>query len=40
MSAIGIESDPDLKSLHDDPRFAAIVAEGKQRAAAATATKK
>jgi serine/threonine protein kinase len=33
---IGIESDPDLKSLHDDPRFAAIVADGKQRAATAT----
>jgi hypothetical protein len=29
-----IESDPDLKSLHGDPRFDALVAEARQRAAA------
>ena len=28
-----IESDPDLKSLHGDPRFDALVAEARQRAA-------
>ncbi|MGB9073940.1 MAG: serine/threonine-protein kinase [Terriglobales bacterium] len=31
----GIETDPDLKSLHGDPRFTAIVADTKERAAAA-----
>jgi len=30
-----IEKDPDLKSLHGDPRFAALVAHAKERAAAA-----
>lgn len=29
--ALGIESDPDLKPLHDDPRFAVLVASAKQR---------
>ena len=32
---LGIEEDPDLKSLHGDPRFAALVAHAKERAAAA-----
>lgn len=32
---LGIEQDPDLKSLHVDPRFAALVAHAKDRAAAA-----
>jgi serine/threonine protein kinase len=32
---LGIETDPDLKSLHADPRFTALVAETKKRAAAA-----
>jgi serine/threonine protein kinase len=32
---LAIEKDPDLKSLHDDPRFAALVAHGNERAAAA-----
>jgi hypothetical protein len=31
---VGIEKDPDLKSLHGDSRFAALVAQAKQRAAA------
>lgn len=31
----GIETDPDLKSLHGDPRFTAIVAETKERTSAA-----
>jgi hypothetical protein len=30
----GIEKDSDLKSLHADPRFAALVAEAKKHAAA------
>jgi serine/threonine protein kinase/Tfp pilus assembly protein PilF len=30
----GIEEDPDLKLLHGDPRFAALVAHAKERAAA------
>jgi tetratricopeptide (TPR) repeat protein len=30
---IGIEKDPDLTSLHGDPRFAALVAHAKERAA-------
>ena len=34
-----IESDVDLRSLHGDPRFAEIVAIGKQRAAAAQGAK-
>ena len=29
----GMEQDPDLKSLHGDPRFAALVAQAKERAA-------
>jgi serine/threonine protein kinase len=31
----GIETDPDLQSLHGDPRFTALVAHAKDRAAAA-----
>jgi eukaryotic-like serine/threonine-protein kinase len=31
---LGIEQDPDLKSLHGDPRFAALVVHAKERAAA------
>ncbi len=31
---LGIEKDPDLKALHGDPRFPALVAYAKQRAAA------
>jgi len=34
-----IESDADLRSLHGDPRFAEIVAIGKQRAAAVQSAK-
>jgi len=30
--ALGIEADPDLKALHEDTRFAAIIAQAKQRA--------
>jgi len=30
---LGIDKDPDLKSLHGDPRFDALVADAKQRAA-------
>jgi hypothetical protein len=30
-----MEGDDDLKSLHGDPRFAALVARAKERAAAA-----
>jgi serine/threonine protein kinase len=33
--SLGIETDPDLKSLHGDPRFTALVAETKKHAAAA-----
>jgi len=33
--AIYMETDPDLKSLHGDPRFDALVAHAKERAAAA-----
>ena len=32
---LDIEKDPDLKPLHGDPRFAALVAHAKERAAAA-----
>ncbi len=32
---LGIEKDPDFKSLHGDPQFAALVAEIKERAAVA-----
>jgi non-specific serine/threonine protein kinase/serine/threonine-protein kinase len=32
--ALGIEEDPDLKSLHGDPRFVALVAYAKKHAAA------
>src|SRR5882672_10581925 len=31
-NALGIEKDPDFKSMHGDSRFAAIVAEAHQRA--------
>jgi eukaryotic-like serine/threonine-protein kinase len=31
---LGMDKDPDLKSLHEDPRFAALVAHAKERAAA------
>jgi len=31
--ALMIESDPDLKALHNDPRFPALVADAKQHAA-------
>jgi serine/threonine protein kinase len=31
---LAIENDPDLKSLHSDPRFAALVVHAKERAAA------
>jgi non-specific serine/threonine protein kinase/serine/threonine-protein kinase len=34
-SDLGIEKDPDLQSLHGDPRFTALVAHAKERAAAA-----
>ena len=33
--ALYMEKDPDLELLHDDPRFAALVAHAKERAAAA-----
>jgi tetratricopeptide (TPR) repeat protein len=33
--ALGMEKDPDLKSLHGDSRFDALVAYAKERAAAA-----
>jgi len=32
--ALGMEKDPDLKSLHGDPRLAALVAHAKERGAA------
>jgi hypothetical protein len=32
---LGIETDPDLKSLHGDPRFTVLIVESKKRAAAA-----
>jgi len=32
---LGIDKDPDLKSLYDDSRFVALVAHAKERAAAA-----
>ncbi len=35
---LNIEKDPDLQSLHGDPRFAALVAHAKERAAAAQKT--
>jgi hypothetical protein len=31
---LSIEKDPDLKSLHGDPRFDALVAHAKERVAA------
>ncbi len=36
---LGIPSDPDLKTLHDDPRFDPIVADARQKAAAAQKSK-
>jgi tetratricopeptide (TPR) repeat protein len=33
--AVGIEKDPDLKSLHGDPRFSALVADARGHVAAA-----
>ena len=33
--ALGMEKDPDLKSLHGDPRFIPLVAYVKEREAAA-----
>jgi serine/threonine protein kinase len=36
---LGMESDPDLKSLHDDPRFTALAVEARQRAGAAQTLK-
>jgi serine/threonine protein kinase/Tfp pilus assembly protein PilF len=33
-AALGLEKDPDLKSLHGDPRFEALVAKARQPAAA------
>jgi hypothetical protein len=35
MLDLGIENDPDLKPLHGDPRFDALVAHAKARATAA-----
>jgi serine/threonine protein kinase len=35
---LGIEKDPDLKALHGDPRFDALVTHAKQRASAAAQT--
>jgi hypothetical protein len=32
---LDMETDPDLKSFHSDPRFAALVAEAKRRTSAA-----
>jgi len=32
---LDLDENPDLKSLHGDPRFAALVADAKERAAAA-----
>ena len=34
-AAVEMENDPDLKSLHRDPRFIALVAYVKERATAA-----
>jgi len=39
ISDLGIDKDPHLKSLHGDPRFAALVAHAKERAAAAETPK-
>jgi eukaryotic-like serine/threonine-protein kinase len=36
--SLAIETDPDFKSLHDDPRFVALVAETKKRAITAQKT--
>ena len=37
--ALGIETDPDLKPLHDDPRFPGILAEARRHAEALQASK-
>jgi hypothetical protein len=37
--AIGMKKDPDLKSLQGDPRFGALVAHAKERAATAQTSK-
>jgi len=34
QQAVALETDPELKPVHDDPRFEAIVAEARERAAA------
>jgi len=36
---VDMEKDPDLKSLHGDPRFTALVAHAKEKAAAQQKTK-
>jgi non-specific serine/threonine protein kinase/serine/threonine-protein kinase len=36
---VDMDKDPDFKSLHTDPRFAALVAHAKERAAAAEKSK-
>jgi hypothetical protein len=38
-TALGIENDPDLKSLHGVPRFEALVSDAHQRAAPAAKAK-
>jgi len=37
--ALYMEKDPDLEALHGDPRFAALTAHAKERAAAAQKAK-
>jgi hypothetical protein len=39
IDALAMENEPDLKSLHGDPRFDALVAHAKERAAAAQTSK-
>jgi len=38
-TAVAMENDPDLKSLYRDPRFIAMVADAKGRAAATQTSK-